>query len=412
MLTKEFNYKVVPNGVCAAEGFLASGVHCGLRKNKNKPDLALIYSENLCQAAAVYTQNKVKGAPIYVTQKHLKNHQAQAIIVNSGNANTCNANGEEDAKMMCQTIAAQLDIEESDVVVASTGIIGQPLPIDLISTATPELKNQLSREGNDQAAAAILTTDTCQKEYALSIEIAGKTVRIGGISKGSGMIHPNMATMLCFVTTDVAIEADLLQEALRAVTDETFNMVSVDGDTSTNDMVTVLASGLAENTLITDSQSAEYQMFIQGLYVVLRELSRKIAQDGEGASKLLECQVTGSQDKATARLIAKSVITSSLVKSAMFGQDPNWGRILCAIGYSEGDFSIEKVQVDLASVKGRATVCLNGSHIPFDVAQLEDILTEDEIFIYVDLGQGQAKATAWGCDLTYDYVKINADYHT
>lgn len=412
MLTKDFNYTVIPNGVCAAQGFVASGVHCGLRKNKNRPDLALIYSETMCQAAAVYTQNRVKGAPIYVTQRHLANQQAQAIIINSGNANTCNPDGEEKAQIMCQTIADQLAIAASDVVVASTGIIGESLPIELIVDAAPALKNQLSREGNDQAAAAILTTDTCQKEYAISLEIAGKTVNIGGISKGSGMIHPNMATMLCFVTTDAAIESTLLQQAVRDVTDETFNMISVDGDTSTNDMVTVLASGLADNALISDSNSAEYQAFVQGLYVVLMQLSRKIAQDGEGASKLLECQVTGAKEKSTARFVAKSIITSSLVKSAMFGQDPNWGRILCAIGYSDGDFAIENVQVDLASTKGRETVCLNGSRADFDVKKLESILTEDEIFIYVDLGQGEAKATAWGCDLTYDYVKINADYHT
>lgn len=412
MLSNDFNYNVLSEGVCAAKGFMASGVHCGLRKNKKKPDLALIYSEQICQAAAVYTQNKVKGAPIYVTQKHLDNNQAQAIIVNSGNANTCNADGEEKAQMMCQTIADQLAIDVSNVLVASTGIIGQTLPIDLIIDAAPKLKEELSVEGNDQAAAAILTTDTCQKEYALSFDIAGSQVRIGGISKGSGMIHPNMATMLCFVTTDVAIDSTLLQKALRDVTDETFNMVSVDGDTSTNDMVTLLASGLAENPIIRKSDSAEYQAFVQGLYVVLRELSRKIAQDGEGASKLLECHVSGAKNKKTARLLAKSVITSSLVKSAMFGQDPNWGRILCAIGYSEGDFTIKNVKVDLASSKGRETVCLNGTHHEFDLAVLEEILTEETIFIYVDLGEGSAKATAWGCDLTYDYVKINADYHT
>lgn len=412
MGTKELSYTEISEGVCAAQGFVASGVHCGLRKNKSKPDLALIYSETMCQAAAVYTQNKVKGAPIYVTQKHLENNQAQAIIINSGNANTCNPDGEENALKMCQSIASQLNISEADVVVASTGIIGESLPIDLITTATPELAKQLSPQGNAQASAAILTTDTCEKEFALSFELDGKKVQIGGISKGSGMIHPNMATMLCFVTTDVAIEASLLQQALRDVTDETFNMISVDGDTSTNDMVTVLASGLAGNPEITDANSESYQAFVQGLYVVLRELSRKIAQDGEGASKLLECQVTGAKDKNTARVVAKSVITSSLVKSAMFGQDPNWGRILCAIGYSEADFAIEKVQVDLASTKGRAMVCQNGTRAPFDVPTLEAILTEEEIHIYVDLGEGNEEATAWGCDLTYDYVKINADYHT
>lgn len=412
MAVKEFQHTVIDNGVCAAEGFLASGVHCGLRKNKNKPDLALIYSEQICQAAAVYTQNKVKGAPIYVTQSHLKDNVAQGIIINSGNANTCNPDGEEKAKMMCTAIANELNIKSENMLVASTGIIGESLPIALIVNACPALKNQLSREGNANASSAILTTDTCEKEFALSFELDGQEVKMGGISKGSGMIHPNMATMLCFVTTDLAITSSLLQKALKDVTEETFNMVSVDGDTSTNDMVTLLASGLAGNELITEEQSPDYQAFVQGLYLVLMNLSRKIAQDGEGASKLLECQVKGAKEKAVAKSVAKSIITSSLVKSAMFGQDPNWGRILCAIGYAEGDFDIQQVQVDLASQFGQATVCLAGARADFDVKELEKILTADEIFIFVDLGDGAFEATAWGCDLTYDYVKINADYHT
>ena len=412
MRVKEFPHHVISQGVCAAEGFLAAGVHCGLRKNKNKPDLALIYSDVLCQAAAVYTQNKVKGAPIYVTQRHLINPVAQGIIINSGNANTCNPDGEENAAKMCTSIAEELGIASENMLVASTGIIGESLPIDLIVDACPTLKTQLSRTGNANAAAAILTTDTCEKEYALSFDLDGTEVKIGGISKGSGMIHPNMATMLCFVTTDVAIEASLLQKALKDVTEETFNMISVDGDTSTNDMVTVLASGLAGNPQITEEDSPAYQAFLQGLYLVLMHLSRKIAQDGEGASKLLECHVTGAKEKRIAKAVAKSIITSSLVKSAMFGQDPNWGRILCAIGYAEGDFAIEKVRVDLASQFGRATVCLRGTRADFKVQELTQILTADEIFILVDLGEGTAEATAWGCDLTYDYVKINADYHT
>lgn len=412
MVVKEFQHTVIDHGVCAAEGFLASGVHCGLRKNKNKPDLALIYSPEVCQAAAVYTQNKVKGAPIYVTQSHLSDNLAQGIIINSGNANTCNPDGEEKAKIMCKAIAQELGIQSENMLVASTGIIGESLPVELIVDACPTLKNQLSREGNDDAAAAILTTDTCEKEFALSFELEGKEVKIGGISKGSGMIHPNMATMLCFVTTDLAIESSLLEKALKEVTEETFNMISVDGDTSTNDMVTVLASGLAGNEIITEEDSPAYQAFIQGLYLVLMNLSRKIAQDGEGASKLLECQVTGAPEKAIAKAVAKSIITSSLVKSAIFGQDPNWGRILCAIGYAEGAFEIQQVKVDLASEFGQATVCLQGARADFDVKELEKILTADEIFILVDLGQGGFEATAWGCDLTYDYVKINADYHT
>jgi len=325
-------YDYIDGGVCAADGFLASGVHCGLRKNKEKLDLALVYSPKVCSAAAVYTQNKVKGAPIYVTQQNLADGKAQAIIVNSGNANTCNADGEQKAEMMCEAIAKELDIKKEDVVVASTGIIGEIMPIEPIQNACPALKKGLSNKGNEQACQAILTTDTCKKEYAVSFEIGGNKCVIGGMSKGSGMIHPNMATMLCFLTTDVAISPSLLQKALSKITDDTFNMISVDGDTSTNDMVTILASSAAGNTEITDPRSKDFAIFSNALYVVLMNLSRAIAQDGEGASKLLECVVSGAEDVKTAKTVAKSIITSSLVKSAMFGQDPNWGRILCAMG--------------------------------------------------------------------------------
>ncbi|MHC5268964.1 bifunctional glutamate N-acetyltransferase/amino-acid acetyltransferase ArgJ [Enterococcus sp. LJL98] len=412
MSVKEMKLTEVSGGVCAAEGFFASGVHCGLRKNKQKPDLAFIYSEQRCPAAAVYTQNKVQGAPIQVTKKHLTDPYAQGVIINSGNANTCNPDGEQKAVVMCETIAQEVGIAPSDVLVASTGIIGESLPVDKIVAACPKLKDHLSREGNAQAATAILTTDTCEKEYAVAFEWENQTVKIGGIAKGSGMIHPNMATMLCFVTTDLAIEPAVLQTALSEVSDETFNMISVDGDTSTNDMVTLLASGKVGNPPISTVDSPGYTHFKTALYDVLMNLSKKIAQDGEGASKLLECQVTGAQTKKTAKAVAKSIITSSLVKSAMFGQDPNWGRILCAIGYAEGDFDIQQVKVDLASVHGRATVCLQGARADFDYETLAEILKAETILILVDIGTGAYKATAWGCDLTYDYVKINADYHT
>ena len=407
-----FQYLVIEEGVCAPKGFYASGVHCGLRKNKNRPDLALIYSDVLCQAAAVYTQNKVKGAPIYITQKHLTTPKAQAVIVNSGNANTCNADGEEKATIMCETIAKELGIAATDVIVASTGIIGESLPVEKIVQACPELKNKLAVTGNDEAANAILTTDTCKKEFALEFLIGGKKVTMGGIAKGSGMIHPNMATMLCFLTTDVNIHPELLQKALKEITDETFNMISVDGDTSTNDMVSILASGQAENPLISTEDSLDFKAFKEALFIILRYLSRAIAQDGEGASKLLECRVVGASELLTARKIAKSVITSSLVKSAMFGEDPNWGRILCAIGYTEADFDINQVNVTFASDKGQAIVCQNGRGVDFEKMDLGKILKADEIQIFIDLQAGNEEATAWGCDLTYDYVKINADYHT
>lgn len=405
-------YDFVEGGVCAANGFMASGIHCGLRKNRTKPDLALIYSEKLCNAAAVYTQNKVKGAPIYVTKENLKNHKAQAIIVNSGNANTCNFDGEEKAQMMCNAIAKELGISAEDVVVASTGIIGEPLPIELIQNACPQLKEELKPNGNEKAALAILTTDTCKKEIAVTFTIDGVKCTLGGMAKGSGMIHPNMATMLCFLTTDVAIAPNLLQKALSDVTNETFNMISVDGDTSTNDMVTILASGSANNKEINNPQSEAYEIFVNALYAVMMNLSRAIAQDGEGASKLLECTVYGAQSKQAAKTVAKSVITSSLVKSAMFGQDPNWGRILCAIGYAEADLNIDEVSVRLKSVFGDVTVCEGGRGVAFDVEKVLEILRADEVKIIICIGSGDFSAVAWGCDLTYDYVKINADYHT
>lgn len=404
-------FDFVDGGICAPAGFQAAGIHCGIRKNKDKRDLALIYSEDICTAAAIYTQNKVKGAPIAVTKKNIKNGKAQAIIVNSGNANTCNADGEQKAQMMCDLTAKALGINQQDVIVASTGVIGQVLDIEPIQDGMPQLVSELSDGGSNNAAEAIMTTDTVKKEIAVEFHMGDAICKIAGIAKGSGMIHPNMATMLCFITTDVAIEAELLQSALKKVADDTFNMVSIDGDTSTNDMACVLASGKAGNPLI-DKQDTDYEIFINALYVVLMNLSREIAADGEGATKLLECHVTGADDEQTAKKVAKSVITSSLFKSAMFGADANWGRILCAIGYADAEFNIDEVSVQLASAKGCIRVCEYGAGVDFSEETAKEILLEDEIKIIVSLGKGKYSAVAWGCDLTYDYVKINGDYRT
>ena len=404
-------FDFVDGGICAPAGFQAAGIHCGIRKNKDKRDLALIYSEDICTAAAIYTQNKVKGAPIAVTKKNIKNGKAQAIIVNSGNANTCNADGEQKAQMMCDLTAKALGIDQQDVIVASTGVIGQVLDIEPIQDGMPQLVSELSDGGSNNAAEAIMTTDTVKKEIAVEFHMGDAVCKIAGIAKGSGMIHPNMATMLCFITTDVAIEAELLQLALKKVADDTFNMVSIDGDTSTNDMACVLASGKAGNPLI-DKQDNNYEIFINALYVVLMNLSREIAADGEGATKLLECHVTGADDEQTAKKVAKSVITSSLFKSAMFGADANWGRILCAIGYADAEFNIDEVSVQLASAKGCIRVCEYGAGVDFSEETAKEILLEDEIKIIVSLGKGKYSAVAWGCDLTYDYVKINGDYRT
>lgn len=412
MNIKYEGFDFVEKGICAPKGFKASGVHCGIRKNKSKKDLALIYSDVLCNAAAVYTLNKVKGAPIAVTKENLKNGKAQAVIVNSGNANTCNADGEEKARMMCDMTAASLGIDSKDVIVGSTGVIGQILPIEPIRDHMEELAGALSEDGSADAADAILTTDTIRKELAVEFTLGGKTCHIGGIAKGSGMIHPNMATMLCFMTTDVAIDGELLQKTLSSVVDETFNMVSIDGDTSTNDTCAILASGLAGNQEIVCADTEDYKVFADALYVILMNLSRMIAGDGEGATKLLECTVNGAVDLKNAKIVAKSVITSNLFKCAMFGEDANWGRILCAIGYSEADLDIHGVEVILASNAGKILVCENGAGVDFSEEKASEILKEDEIKIIVNLKDGNAKAVAWGCDLTYDYVKINGDYRT
>lgn len=403
--------KQITGGVCAANGFRASGIHAGIRKNKSKADLALIVSDKICTAASCYTQNLVKGAPIWVDKKHLENGLAQAVICNSGNANTCNADGIEVAEEMCRIASEQTGIASDDIIVASTGVIGQPLDITPIKNAMPALYSALKYDGSTDAAMAIMTTDTVSKEVAYEFEIGGKTCRIGGIAKGSGMIHPNMATMLVFITTDTAITSEMLQKALSEDVKDTFNMISIDGDTSTNDTVAVLANGLAENKII-DSDGAEFDAFKNALNAVTTDLCRKIAKDGEGATKLLEARVSGARTLSDAKIIAKSVITSTLFKAAMFGADANWGRILCAIGYAGACVDINKVDVSLASKAGEIEVCKNGSGIDFSEEKAKTVLSEDEIIINIALSDGDFEATAWGCDLTYDYVKINGDYRT
>ena len=403
--------KIIEGGVCAAKGFTANGIHAGIRKNKTKRDLALILSEVPASSAAVYTTNLVKGAPLKVTRANLLNGIAQAVVCNSGNANTCNANGIEIAKEMCQIVADEANIKEEDVIVASTGVIGQPLVIDPIKNGMKELVAGLNKNGSDNAAEGIMTTDTVKKEIAIEFEIDGKTCRMGGIAKGSGMIHPNMATMLVFITTDVKISPEMIKKALSSDIQNTFNMVSVDGDTSTNDMVCILANGMADNSEIT-SEGKAFDKFMKALNTVTVYLCKMIAGDGEGATKLLECKVSGAKDDKTAKIVAKSVICSSLLKAAMFGADANWGRILCAIGYSGADVDVEKVDVSFKSCKGEILVCKNGAGVDFSEEKAKQILLEKEIEILISLNDKDGKATAWGCDLTYDYVKINGDYRT
>ena len=403
--------KQITGGVCAAQGFQANGVHCGIRHNRTKRDLALIVSSVPAAAAAVYTTNLVKGAPLTVTKNHLQNGKAQAVICNSGNANTCNANGIEIAEGMCALVAQHTGISASDVVVASTGVIGQPLSLEPIQKGMEALVSGLSTEGGEAAAQAIMTTDTVKKEVALEFTLGGKTCRMGGMAKGSGMIHPNMATMLVFLTTDAAISAEMLQKALSADVQNTFNMTSVDGDTSTNDMVTILANGLAGNEEIT-TENEDFGVFMKALNTITVSLCRSIAGDGEGATKLLECSAVGADTEAAAKLSCKSVICSSLLKSAMFGADANWGRVLCAIGYSGADVDVSKIGVSFKSAAGEIEVCRDGAGVPFSEEQAKKILLEKEIEIKLVLGDGPYSATAWGCDLTYDYVKINGDYRT
>ena len=403
--------KIISGGVCAAKGFTANGIHCGIRRNRTKRDLALIYSEKLCSASAVYTTNLVKGAPLKVTKSHIENGYAQAVICNSGNANTCNANGIEIAELTCSLLSEKLGVKSDDIVVASTGVIGQPLDITPIKNGIPSLVEGLSVDGGEFAAEGIMTTDVVKKEIAIEFEIGGKVCKMGGIAKGSGMIHPNMATMLVFITTDCNIAPNMLKKALASDVQNTFNMISIDGDTSTNDMVTVLANGMAENKLI-DSDGEDFNLFMKALNTVTVDLCRKIASDGEGATKLLECKVWGANSLENAKTVAKSVICSSLTKAAMFGADANWGRVLCAIGYSGAKVDVDKIDVYFKSTKGEIQVCSNGSGVDFSEEKAKEILLESEIDILINLNDGEFTSTAWGCDLTYDYVKINGDYRT
>lgn len=413
-------FKVIEGGICAAKGFKANGVYCGIKRpandtpdTKHKNDICIFVSDVVCNTAAVYTQNKVKGAPILVTKANLEKsgNKAIAVIANSKNANTCNADGVEKAEMMCEMLANELNVPKEQVVVASTGVIGQVLPIEPIKDGIPDLVKGLCYNKNLEAATAIMTTDTVKKEYAVEFEINGTKCHIGGMAKGSGMIHPNMATTLNFITTDCAISAELLQEALSEIVKVTYNCLSIDGDTSTNDMVTLMANGLAFNDEIT-VHGAEFDTFKSALYEVMANLTRMLAKDGEGATKLIECITSGAKDKETAITVAKSVVCSSLFKAAIFGEDANWGRILCAVGYADAEFDINKVDVDLKSEKGIVSVCRNGAGIEFSEEEAAKVLSDDEIYVLINLNDGNESATAWGCDLTYDYVKINGDYRT
>lgn len=414
--------KIIDGGICAAKGFKASGTYCGIKKPsidnqnpdiKHKNDICLYVSDVVCNAAAVYTQNKVKGAPILVTKANLEKsgNKAIAVIANSKNANTCNADGVEKAERMCELVANELGIPQEHVIVASTGVIGQVLPIEPIEKAVPVLAKDLCYNKNAEAATAIMTTDTVMKEYAVEFEINGTVCHLGGMAKGSGMIHPNMATTLNFITTDCAISSELLQKSLSDIVKVTYNCLSIDGDTSTNDMVCLMANGLAFNDEIT-AEDDNYEIFKNALYEVMANLTRMLAKDGEGATKLLECICSGAKDLDTAITVAKSVICSSLFKAAMFGEDANWGRVLCAIGYADAEFDINSVDVDLRSEKGAITVCRNGAGVEFSEETAAEILSADEIYIDINLNDGKEQATAWGCDLTYDYVKINGDYRT
>ena len=419
--------KQVPGGVTAPKGFTASGVHCGVKKGKGdgnqpptskmpevlegKKDLALIVSEQPCAAAAVYTMNRVKAAPLYVTMDHLENGEAQAIVANSGNANACAPNSHEHAEEMCALAARATGLKPSDFVVASTGVIGQELNIAAIRAGMPAAAAALSRDGSDAAANAIMTTDTVKKELALACSIGGRTVTLGAIAKGSGMIHPNMGTMLCFLTTDCAISSEMIKSALLETVQVSFNRISVDGDTSTNDSCMILANGLAGNDPITD-EGADYQAFLEALEALCIHMARSMASDGEGAKHLITCTVTGAKSEESAETIAKSVISSTLTKAAIFGADANWGRVLCAMGYSGEVFDPDKVDVSFASAAGEIAVCAAGRGLPFDEDQAKKILTEHDVEIRVAMGEGEGSCTCWGCDITYDYIKINGDYRT
>lgn len=398
-------------GVTSPEGFRANGIHCGIRKNKSKKDLMLIVSEKECDTAAVFTKNLVCGAPITVTRENIRNGRSRAVICNSGIANTCNADGVEKAEAMCALVEKYTGIPKNDVIVASTGVIGQPINLEPIENGMEELVRGLSENGSDSAAQAIMTTDTVQKSLSVSVEIDGKLCTIGAIAKGSGMIHPNMATMLSFITTDADISPEMLKSALVWCVDKSYNMLSVDGDTSTNDTVAIMANGLCGNARI-ETENDDFLRFRRALFKICSYVVRKLARDGEGATKLVVCEVKGARSESIARTCAKSVICSPLVKTAMFGSDANWGRVLCSLGYAGADIDVVKIDVAFTSKRGTVAVCENGSGVDFSEEKAKDILLEDEITIEVDLKDGCEEATAYGCDLTYDYVKINGDYRT
>lgn len=411
MKYSDIKVKFIDGGVCAARGFSAAGVNAHIKANSQKNDMAIVYCDRECNAAAIYTQNKVKGAPIAVTKKHLENGKAQAVIVNSGNANTCNSNGIEIAEGACELTAKALGISVDDVIVASTGVIGQKMSLEPFEKNIPILAEKLSRDGFNDACNAIMTTDTRQKQFAVEFMLDGKVCHIGGMSKGSGMINPNMATMLGFITTDVDISSEMLYKALKTVNADTYSMVSVDGDTSTNDTLAIMASGYAGNKEIV-SEGVQYDAFVSALYSVMVKLARETARDGEGASKLIECTVVNAHNEETAKTAALSVINSPLLKAAMSAADANWGRVMCALGYSEANFDVAKVSVDFASRVGKIRVCEKGVGFDFSEDEAFKILSEDEVQIIIDLNEGKDKAVAWGCDLTYDYVKINAEYRS
>ena len=406
-------YNEISGGVTAAKGFTAAGVYCGVKagSSPDKNDLALILSQRECTAAATYTLNRVKAAPLYITMEHLEDGTAWGIVANSGNANACAPLSHENADLMCQYAAQVTGRQAADFAVASTGVIGQTLNIEAIARGLPQAAAALSADGSDSAARAIMTTDTVKKEYAVTVTIGGKQVTIGAIAKGSGMIHPNMGTMLAFVTTDCRITHEMLQDALSEVVCRTFNRVTVDGDTSTNDMCVVLANGMAENPLI-EWKDENYDLFRDALHAVCEYLARSIAADGEGASRLITCTMHGARSEEVAERLAKAVVGSSLVKAAMFGADANWGRVLCAMGYSKAPFRPEYVDVKFSSAAGEIAVCKDGAGLAFDEEAAKNILSQDEVAIEVELHEGDAQATCWGCDLTYDYVKINGDYRT
>ena len=410
--------KTISGGVTAPKGFRAAGVYCGVKAShagvpgtQGKPDLAMIVSDCECTAAATYTLNRVKAAPLYVTMGHLEDGVCRGIVANSGNANACAPLSHENAEKMCELAAAATGLKPQDFAVASTGVIGQTLNIAAIEKGMPMVAGELSYEGSDAAAHAIMTTDTVKKEIAVTVTIGGKPVTVGAIAKGSGMIHPNMGTMLCFITTDCAITSEMLSDALHDIVPRTFNRVTVDGDTSTNDMCVVLANGMAENTQI-EWKDDDYIRFYKALYQVCETMARSIAGDGEGASRLITCTVTGARSEETAERLAKAVVGSSLVKAAMFGADANWGRVLCAMGYSKAPFRPEYVDVSFSSDQGEILVCQHGTGVDFDEDLAKKILSQDEVVIAVNLHEGDDQATCWGCDLTYEYVKINGDYRS